>query len=205
MDLAGPLSCTTGCLLTLAAASVQIIDGPSTSAVPAAVADPALAAGPLPAETPMLPAVPLLVPPDCSWHYSVLCFVLTLPGKQSFMCMPTLHQSSGTPSKVSSGQSPSQMVSQMVSSLPRVQGSPATSARLHLAPSSAAEGLGIPLPVASLPCADVPDAASPLAGKKRGPESMSDAESSDTAEAPTFFLFFFFLLGGRDIHYTKQR
>ena len=107
------------------------------------------------------------------------------------------------PSKVSSGQSPSQMVSQMVSSLPRVQGSPATSARLHLAPSSAAEGLGIPLPVASLPCADVPDAASPLAGKKRGPESMSDAESSDTAEAPTFFLFFFFCWEG-EIFITRS-
>ncbi len=43
----------------------------------------------------------------------------------------------------------------------------------------------IPLPGASLPCADVPDAASPLAGKRRGPESMSDAESSGTAEAAT--------------------
>jgi len=30
----------------------------------------------------------------------------------------------------------------------------------------------------------VPDAASPLAGKRRGPESMSDGESSGTAEAP---------------------
>ncbi len=36
-----------------------------------------------------------------------------------------------------------------------------------------------------VPCADVPDAASPLAGKRRGPESTSDAESSQTAEAPT--------------------
>ena len=57
--------------------------------------------------------------------------------------------------------------------------------RLHPAPSSAAEGLGTPMPVASLACAGVPDAASPLAGKRRGPESMSDAESSGTAEAPT--------------------
>ena len=64
------------------------------------------------------------------------------------------------------------------------RGSPATLARLHLAPSSAAESLGTPLPVASSPCADVHDAASPLAGKRRGPESMSDAESSGTAEAP---------------------
>ncbi len=70
------------------------------------------------------------------------------------------------------------------SSLPTVEGSSATLARLHLAPSSAAEGLRAPLPVASLPCAGVPDAASPLAGKRRGPESMSDAESSGTAEAP---------------------
>ena len=70
------------------------------------------------------------------------------------------------------------------SSLLTVEGSSATLARLHLAPSSAAEGLRAPLPVASLPCAGVPDAASPLAGKRRGPESMSDAESSGTAEAP---------------------
>ena len=41
------------------------------------------------------------------------------------------------------------------------------------------------MPVTSLACAGVPDAASPLAGKRRGPESMSDAESSGTAEAPT--------------------
>ncbi len=31
-------------------------------------------------------------------------------------------------------------------------------------------------------CADVPDAASPLAGKGRGAGSMSDAESSETAD-----------------------
>ena len=30
----------------------------------------------------------------------------------------------------------------------------------------------------------MPDAASPLAGKRRGPESMSDAESSGVAESP---------------------
>ena len=65
--------------------------------------------------------------------------------------------------------------------LPTVE---ATLARLHNAPSLAAEGLTAPLLVASLPCAGVPDAASPLAGKRRGPESMSDAESSGTAEAP---------------------
>ena len=41
------------------------------------------------------------------------------------------------------------------------------------------------MPVVSLACADVPDAASPLAGKRRGPESVSDVESSGTAEAPT--------------------
>ena len=70
-------------------------------------------------------------------------------------------------------------------SLPTVEGSPAALARLHPAPSSAAEGLGTPMPVASLACVGVPDAASPLAGKRRGPESMSDAESSGTTEAPT--------------------
>ena len=41
------------------------------------------------------------------------------------------------------------------------------------------------MPITSLACAGVPDAASPLARKRRGPESMSDAESSETAEAPT--------------------
>jgi hypothetical protein len=43
---------------------MEATDGPSTSAVPAAVADPTLAAGPSLADTPMLPAVPLSVPPD---------------------------------------------------------------------------------------------------------------------------------------------
>ena len=38
---------------------------------------------------------------------------------------------------------------------------------------------------ASSPCAGVPDAASPLAGRRRGPGSMSNAESSGTAEAST--------------------
>ena len=70
-------------------------------------------------------------------------------------------------------------------SLPTGEGSPAALARLHPAPSSVAEGLGTPMPVASLACIGVPDAASPLAGNRRGPESMSDAESSGTAEAPT--------------------
>ncbi len=45
--------------------------------------------------------------------------------------------------------------------------------------------MGTPLPIASSPLVDVPDAASPLAGKRRGPESMSDAESCGTAEAPS--------------------
>ena len=55
---------SSGSLLTPAAASMQSTEGPSTPAVPAAVADPALAAGPTPADTPMLPAEPLLMPPD---------------------------------------------------------------------------------------------------------------------------------------------
>ena len=69
-------------------------------------------------------------------------------------------------------------------SLPTVMGPPAALARLYFAPSSAAEGLGAPLPVTCSPRADIPDAASRLAGKRRGPESMSDAESSGAAEAP---------------------
>ncbi len=44
------------------------------------------------------------------------------------------------------------------------------------------------MPVTSLPCAAVPYAASPLAGKRRGPESMSDAESSGTAEVDSLAL-----------------
>ena len=70
-------------------------------------------------------------------------------------------------------------------SLPTVIGAPAALARLHPIPSSAAEGLGTPLPVASSSRVAMPDAASPLAGKRRGSESMSDAESSGTAEAPS--------------------
>ncbi len=70
-----------------------------------------------------------------------------------------------------------------LSGLPTVEGSLATLARLHVAPRSAAEVLGTPLPVASLPYADVLEAASPLSSRRRGPESMSDAESSGTAEA----------------------
>ena len=46
-------------------------------------------------------------------------------------------------------------------SFPTVLGSPAALARLQFAPSSTAEGLGTPLPVASSPRADMPDAASP--------------------------------------------
>ena len=53
------------------------------------------------------------------------------------------------------------------SSLLIVEGSSSTLAWLHLAPSLAAEGLRAPPPVASLPCAGVLDAASPLAGKSR--------------------------------------
>ncbi len=85
-------------------------------------------------------------------------------------------------------------------SLPTVEGSVATLARLHLAPRSAAEGLGTPLPVAPLPCAEVPDAASPLAGKRRGPESMSDAEFSGTAEAPTAYSLALVPLTPNDSH-----
>ncbi|DBA97740.1 TPA: hypothetical protein ACH3X3_012620 [Trebouxia sp. C0006] len=53
-----------GSLLPPAAASMEATDGPSTSAVPAAVADHILAVGPTPADTPMLPVVPLSVAPD---------------------------------------------------------------------------------------------------------------------------------------------
>jgi len=55
---------SSGSLLPPAAASMEATDGPSTSAVPLAVADPTLAAGPTLADTPMLPAVPLSVPSD---------------------------------------------------------------------------------------------------------------------------------------------
>ncbi|DBA86843.1 TPA: hypothetical protein ACH3X2_005371 [Trebouxia sp. C0005] len=72
-----------------------------------------------------------------------------------------------------------------ITSLPIVEGPPAALARLHPAPSSGAGGLGSPLPVASSPRASMPDAASPLAGKRRGPESVSDVESLGAIEAPT--------------------
>jgi len=81
---------------------MQTTDGPSTSAVPASEADPTLVAGP--ANTPMLPAVPLSVPPDfpdtavssmpCAYGQKMLTYLLTLPGKQSSVCKPVLHQSS---------------------------------------------------------------------------------------------------------------
>ena len=45
-----------------------------------------------------------------------------------------------------------------------------------------AEGRGASLPVASSSHTEVLDAASPLAGKRRGPESMSDAESAGVEE-----------------------
>ncbi|DBA69887.1 TPA: hypothetical protein ACH3X2_012387 [Trebouxia sp. C0005] len=72
-----------------------------------------------------------------------------------------------------------------ITSLPIVEGPPAALARLHPAPSSGAGGLGSPLPVASSPRASMPDAASPLAGKRRGPESVSNVESLGAIEAPT--------------------
>ncbi|DBA89804.1 TPA: hypothetical protein ACH3X2_004675 [Trebouxia sp. C0005] len=72
-----------------------------------------------------------------------------------------------------------------ITSLPIVEGPPAALARLHPAPSSGAEDLGSPLPVASSPRASKPDAASPLAGKRRGPESVSDVESLGATEAPS--------------------
>ena len=79
-------------------------------------------------------------------------------------------------------------------------GSPAALARLQPAPRSDAGGLGDATPLASSSHAGVPEAASPLAGKRRGPESVSGSESSEIAEAPSFFSFFFF---GKDIHYTS--
>ncbi|DBA89964.1 TPA: hypothetical protein ACH3X2_004384 [Trebouxia sp. C0005] len=72
-----------------------------------------------------------------------------------------------------------------ITSLPIVEGPPAALARLHPAPSSGAEDLGGPLPIASSPRASMPDAASPLAGKRRGPESVSDVESLGATEAPS--------------------
>ena len=49
-------------------------------------------------------------------------------------------------------------------------GSPAALARLQPAPRSDAGGLGDATPLASSSHAGVPEAASPLAGKRRGPE-----------------------------------
>lgn len=68
--------------------------------------------------------------------------------------------------------------------LPTIIGSPAALARLNPAPGSAASGLETPLLVASSSRAGVADVASPLAGKRRGSEVMSDAECSGAADAP---------------------
>ena len=68
--------------------------------------------------------------------------------------------------------------------LPTVIGTPVALARLNPTPSSAAKSLGTALPVVSSSRASMLDAVSPLAGKRRGPESMSDAESSGVAESP---------------------
>ena len=65
----------------------------------------------------------------------------------------------------------------------KVVGTPVALARLNPTPSSAAESLGPPLPVVPSSHAGMLDAASPLAGKRRDPESMSDAESSGVAES----------------------
>ena len=69
--------------------------------------------------------------------------------------------------------------------LPTLMGSPAALARLQHAPRSDAGGLGDATPLASSSHAGVPEAASPLAGKRRGPESVSGSESSEIAEAPS--------------------
>ena len=66
--------------------------------------------------------------------------------------------------------------------LPTLMGSPAALARLQPAPRSDAGGLGDATPLASSSHAG---AASPLAGKRRGPESVSGSESSEIAEAPS--------------------
>ena len=68
--------------------------------------------------------------------------------------------------------------------MPTVMGTPAALAQLNPTPGSAAKNLGIPLPVVSSSRAGMPDAASLLAGKRQGPESVSDAESSGVAESP---------------------
>ena len=66
--------------------------------------------------------------------------------------------------------------------MPTIIGTPAALARLNPAPSSVAEDLGT-LPVASSSHVEVP--ASPLAGKRRGPESEADTESSGVAQSPS--------------------
>ena len=63
------------------------------------------------------------------------------------------------------------------------------------------EGRGTSLPVASSSHTEVLDTASPLAGKRRGPGSVSDVESAGVGEDASFF--FLLLLGGMDIHYTS--
>ena len=68
--------------------------------------------------------------------------------------------------------------------LPTVMGAPAALARLNPTTTSAAKGLGVPPPVASSSHAKLPDAASPLAGKRRGSEGVSDTESSGVADSP---------------------
>ena len=68
--------------------------------------------------------------------------------------------------------------------LPTVIWTPVALAQLNPTPSSAAKSLGTTLPVVSSSRARMLDAVSPLAGKRRGPESMSDAESSGVAESP---------------------
>ncbi len=83
-------------------------------------------------------------------------------------------------------------------------GSPAAFSRLNPATSSAAEGLRTPLP-ASSPCAGVPDSASPLAGRRRGPGSMSNADSSGTAEASTADSLALVLLTPDDSHAPSLR
>ena len=67
--------------------------------------------------------------------------------------------------------------------LPTVIGTPVALARLNPTPSSAAKSLGTALPVVSSSRAGMLDAVSSLAGKRQGPESMSDAESSGAAES----------------------
>ena len=92
-------------LLPPAAASTEATDGPSTSAVPAAVADPILAA-----DLRLLKRVccqqclcrcprtslTLQSPLACAYEQRMLTYLLPLPGKQSSMSIPTLHRSSAS-------------------------------------------------------------------------------------------------------------